>query len=238
MNLRYIASLIIISTYSFLTFSQENTSTNTIQIEDSIFYNFQLVNTAKPSKKIKIKDIGAYTVTYIEKIEDSISLNKVYYCNGNIRALNDNYLDFDIRNETIEENFKDGSIISSSNDYSSFYYSQNEKPRQIDLNKLVAIDYSSPKRNLIHNIGRASMVISASIALFVAPVISTAYKKKTSEQNAYFYINNNAYFNSIKTGIIGFAIGYPLARFSRFKHYNLTNDKSKNDKNYWYIEKQ
>ena len=55
MNLRYIASLIIISTYSFLTFSQENKSTNSIQIEDSIFYNFQLVNTAKPTKKIKIK---------------------------------------------------------------------------------------------------------------------------------------------------------------------------------------
>ncbi len=224
--------------YSFLTFSQENNSTNTIQTEDSIYYNFQLVNTAKPSKKIKIKDVGSYTLTYLEKIEDSISLNKVFYCNGNIRELNDNYIDFDIRNETIEENFKDGSVISSSNDYSSFYYSQNEKPRQIDLNKLVAIDYSSPKRSLIHNLGRATMIVSTSIAMIVAPIISTSFSKKTSEHNASFNINNTAYFNCIKTGIIGFAIGYPLARFTRVKHYNLTNDKSKNDKNYWYIEKQ
>jgi len=224
--------------FSLLTLSQENKSTNSNLTEDSIYYNFQLVNTAKPSKKIKIKDIGSYTITYLEKIEDSISLNKVYYCNGNIRELNENYIDFDIRNETIEENFKDGSIINSSNDYSSFYYSQNEKPRQIDLNKIVAIDYNSPRRNLIHAIGRASIVVSASIAMVVAPILSTSYSKKTSEHNAYFKINNSVYFNGIKTGILGFVVGYPLARFTRVKHYNLTNDKSKKDKSFWYIEKQ
>ncbi len=61
---------------------------------------------------------------------------------------------------------------------------------------------------------------------------------KSFQNNASFNSNNSVYFNSIKTGIVGFAIGYPLARFTRVKHYNLTNDKSKKDKSFWYIEKQ
>ncbi len=238
MILKNLIVLFVTSILSFSTFSQEN-QVNTAQIpEDSVYYRYLLVNSAKPTKKIKLKEVSAYTITYVEKFADSNLLNKVYFCNGNIRELKEGYIEFDVSNETIEQNFKDGSVINSSNDYSSFYYSENEKPRMIDLSKLVAIDYSSPKRNLIHTIGRGTLIVSASIALIAAPVISIAYNKKTADHNAYFSINNKAYFNFIKTGLVGSIIGYPMARFTRTKRYYLTDDKSKKDKKAWYLEKQ
>ena len=237
MNFKSILVLTIISILSFSTFSQEKT-TSPQSLEDSIYYKYLLVNSAKPKKKIRLKEVSSYTITYIEKFTDSNLINKVYFCNGNIRELKDGYIEFDVSNETIEQNFKDGTVINSSNDFSSFYYSENEKPRNIDLTKLVALDYNSPRRNLIHTIGRGTLIVSASIALIAAPVISTVYNKKTDEQKAHFSINNTAYFNCIQTGIIGSLIGYPLARLTRTKRYYLTNDKAKNDKNSWYLEKQ
>ncbi len=238
MNLKNILVLLITSILSFSTISQENLTNNTQIPEDSIYYRYLLVNSAKPSKKIKLKEVSSYTITYVEKFTDSSLINKVYFCNGNIRELKEGYIEFDVSNETIEQNFKDGSVINSSNDYSSFYYSENEKPRMIDLSKLVAIDYNSPTRNLIHTIGRGTLIVSASIALIAAPAISIAYNKKTSDHNAYFSLNNSAYFNATKTGLFGLILGYPLARFTRTKRYYLTNDKSKQDKKSWYLEKQ
>lgn len=238
MNLKNILVLLITSILSFSTFSQENPAPTPQNSEDSVYYRYLLVNSAKPTKKIKLKEVSAYTITYVEKFADSNLLNKVYFCNGNIRELKDGYIEFDVSNETIEQNFKDGSVINSSNDYSSFYYSENEKPRIIDLSKLVAIDYNSPKRNLIHTIGRGTLIVSASIALIAAPVISIAYNKKTEDKKAFLSINNSAYFNAVKTGLFGTILGYPLARFTRTKRYYLTNDKSKKDKNTWYLEKQ
>lgn len=238
MNLKNLLVLFITSILSFSTFSQETPVINTQIPEDSVYYRYLLLNSAKPSKKINLKELTTYTITYVEKYKDSSLINKIYFCNGNIRELKDGYIEFDVSNETIELNFKDGSVINNSNDYSSFYYSENEKPRIIELSKLVAIDYSSPKRNLIHTIGRGTLIVSASIALIAAPIISIAYNKKTTDHNAYFSINNKAYFNFIKTGIIGSIIGYPLARFTRTKRYYLTDDKTKNDKNAWYLEKK
>ena len=238
MNLKNILVLFITSILSFSTFSQDIPGNNAQIPEDSVYYRYLLVNSAKPSKKIKLKEVSAYTITYLEKFTDSTLLNKVYFCNGNIRELKEGYIEFDVTNETIEQNFKDGSVINSSNDYSSFYYSENEKPRIIELSKLVAVDYSSPKRNLIHTIGRGTLVVSASIVLFAAPIISIAYNKKTTEHSAYFSINNKAYFNFIKTGLIGLIIGYPLDKFTRTKRYFLTVDKNIKDKNTWYLEKQ
>ena len=223
-----------------------NNSISQSSDRDSVLANYLLVNSSKKSKKIQIRDVSTYAITYVEKIYDSISTEKIYYISGNIRQLNENSIDFDIKNESIEHNFKDGSTINSSNDYSSFYYSENQKPRTIELKNILYFDYSSPKRNLIHSIGVSSMIVSASIALVVGPLLAVNYTKKVEgqtksfnfSQSKNFSIKESTYFDCAKFGLIGFTLGYPVARSTRSKRFNITENKNKNEKNYWYFEEQ
>ena len=237
--MRYIKTLLLLSflSFSFHFISQTPTNLQATE-EDSVFGYFLLVNSANPSKKIKIKDVGSYIITYNEKVSDTISTEKQYYVSGNIRDLNEKNILFDVKNETIEHNFKDGSTINSSNDFSSFYYSENEVPRAIPLNQILHFDYSSPRRALIHSFGKGAMIVSGALTLAFAPILSIEYSKKDGESSRSLGFNDKIYFNIAKTGILGYLIGYPISRFSRTKRYTITNDKTIKDSNFWYFEKQ
>lgn len=231
---------------SMISFSQEKIfSTNEVN-QDTVFRQYILVNSAKPSKKIKLKDVSSYTLTYMEKGTDSIIANKIFYVNGNIRKFDGENIAFDIRNESIEYTFKDGSEMITSADYSTFYFSKNQAPRLIPMNNIVYLDYSSPVRNTIHAVGVGTMYVSAAIALVVGPALAVSYTKKVEgqtkkmnfNQNDNFGFSKNTYFNSVKLGVVGAIIGYPIARFSRLKRFNLTADKTKKDRHFWYLEEQ
>ena len=195
---------------------------------DSVFADYLLVNSLNHNKIIRLKDSGPYSLAYVEPVKDSFKLENIYLVTGNIRVLNASTLDFDIRNEAIEQNFKDGSIISTQNDYSSYYYSQNQTPRTIKLENIRYVDYASPARNIIHSIGISTMFASAATTLVLAPLFSTNFK------NGNF--NTNGYKSIAKIGLIGFATGIPIAMLTKIKRYNIA-DKQKQDKEFWYLER-
>lgn len=225
--------ILLITLISLPSFAQNDNSPTGIQEIDSVYGFFLLVNSGDTSKQIKLKDVGAYTLIYQEPVKDTITYNKVFYANGNIRDLYDTSLDFDIRNETIEHNFKDGSVMNTQNDYSSFYYSLHEKPRTINLKNIQYIDYSSPTRSTFHAIGLSTMILSA-IAIVAAPLINLDYNKTDKTLGIY----SNGYISTVKIGLIGVAVGFPISYFSRTKQYQITTNKSQGDSDYWYIDKQ
>ncbi len=226
--------LLVFANISFTSISQEKDKKSKRDPEvmevDSVFGFFLMVNSEDTTKQFKLRDAGAYTLIYSEKVNDTITQERIVFANGNIRDLYDKTLDFDIRNETIEHNFKDGSYMNIQNDYSSFYYSEHEKPRSIDLKSLHYIDYSSPTRSVVHAVGVSSMIIGGAIALVAAPLLNINFKQGG--------ISSTGYMNTVKVGAIGFAFGFPISYFSRTKRYQLTSNKSLKDEDYWYIDKQ
>jgi len=246
MNIKNSFVILFISFISFNSFSQEIQKAPINTENDSILGYFLLINSEKPSKKIIIKDIGAYTLTYKEEVFDTITVQKTHFATGNFRDMNENSVLFDVRNESIEQTFKDGSLMGSSNDYSSFYYSQNETARSIALKDALHLDYSSPARSLVHTTGVGTMVLSAAIALVVGPLLSIEYTKEKNYtiDGKQFYearklnFNESTYLNGLKIGVIGFAVGFPMAKLSKMIRYNLTDDKMKADRDFWIIQKQ
>ena len=219
-----IAFLFTFTFLIFTTYSQEPVET------DSVYGHFLMINSGDTSKQFKLRDAGSYTLIYSEPTKDSLTFEKIYFANGNIRKLFPKYVAFDIRNETIEHNYKDGSFMNTQNDYSSFYYFQHEQPRMINLNNLSYIDYSSPVRSTFHAIGISTMIISAVTTFILAPALNVDFKHGT--------MNSTGYINTVKVGLIGFAVGFPISYFTRTKRYQLTNNKSLNDGEYWYLGKE
>lgn len=238
---------IVIALISFTSFGQDEKSIKDksdmkVQEMDSVYGFFLLINSGDTSKQIKLKDAGAYTIIYQEPVKDTITFNKIFYANGNIRELYPTSIDFDIRNETIEHNFKDGSVINTQNDYSSFYYSLHEKPRSINLKNIQYIDYSSPKRSIIHSIGLSTMILSA-ITIVAAPLINLDVQKTDTNNDGIkdkyvTSIYSNGYISTVKIGFIGLCVGFPISYFSRTKQYQITTNKSQGDNDFWYIGKQ
>jgi hypothetical protein len=228
-----ITILVSLVCFTFNSHSQKNkeNETNPTQKEmDSVFGHFLLVNSQNPSKQFKLRDIGAYTLVYQEPIKDTSLFEKIYFANGNIREIYDLSLEFDIRNETIEHTYNDGSMMNTQNDYSSYYYSTHEQPRVIQLKHLQYLDYSSPTRSTLHAIGVSTMILSAVTALVAAPIINMDFKKGAIFSNGYLY--------TVKLGLIGVAVGFPISYFTRTKRYQITPDKALNDSNYWYLDKE
>lgn len=238
---------IVIAFISFTSFAQDeklkkDKSEVEVQEMDSVYGFFLLINSGDTSQQIKLKDVGAYTIIYQEPVKDTITFNKIFYANGNIRELYPTSIDFDIRNETIEHNFKDGSVMNTQNDYSSFYYSLHEKPRTINLKNIQYIDYSSPTRSAVHAIGISTMILSA-ITMVAAPLINLDIQKTDTNNDGVkdkyvAGIYSNGYINTVKIGFIGVCVGFPLSYFSRTKQYQITTNKSQGDSDFWYIGKQ
>jgi len=223
-----ILSLILLIGLSFNLNAQEKD--NAGQVQDSVFANYLLINSLKPKKKIQLKDSGPYGLAYIEPVKDSLKAENIYLLSGNIRTLDATTLEFDIRNEAIEQNFKDGSIISTQNDYSSFYYSGNQAPRTVNINAIQYIDYSSPTRTVLHSIGLSTMFVGAATTLVLAPILNYNFKFKNGN------FNGSGYKNIAKAGIIVFAAGIPINLLTKIKRYNIA-DKQKQDQEFWYLEK-
>lgn len=233
--LTLVLSLISVSVISQKTENSMNPENMEV---DSVFGNFIMVNSADTSRSFKLKDNSSYTLTYVEHPKDGITKEKIYFVNGNIRDLFETTLDFDVINESIEQNFKDSTTINTHVDYSSFYYSTLEKPRSINLKDLQYVNYSSPLRSGIHNAGVGTMIVSAAFAIALAPLLNIKYAKATETTAAHMTINQTGYFNVAKVGLVGFAVGFPLAYFSRIKRYHVTDNKIKNDKDFWYLAKE
>lgn len=195
--------------------------------EDSTYANYLLINSLT-KKIVPISDSGPYNITYIKEIDDSIKVADVFLLTGNIRTLENNFLEFDIRNESIEQNFKDGSIISTSHNYSSHYYSENHFPRKINLKSIRYMSYSKPARQVVHSIGIGTMFVSAATTLVFAPLFN--YNFRTNQ------FSSKQYLEVVKYGLMGFSIGVPITYLTRIKKYNLGN-KNSQDKDLWYIEK-
>jgi hypothetical protein len=228
-----ISLTLLLSLFSLFAFSQRDKTMNgdpNLEI-DSVFGNFMLVNSADSSKSFKLRDNSSYTLTYIEHPNDGVTREKIYFSNGNIRDLFDTKIDFDVINESIEQNFSDSSTINTTIDYSSFYYSTLEKPRSINIKDLQYLNYSSPLRSGIHNAGVGTMIVSAALVIALAPLLNIKFKGDMS-------INQTGYFNMAKVGLIGFAAGFPLSYFTRIKRYQITDNKIKNDKDFWYLSKE
>ena len=221
---------------SNISFGQE---LNTVEEVDSVFANYLLVNSVNPKKIIELKDNGPYNLAYVQKLNDSLRAENIFLLSGNIRYLNENDLDFDIRNEAIEQNFKNGSIISTQNDYSSFYYSGNQAPRKINLGDIKYVNYSSPTRSVLHSIGVSTMFISAATTLILAPILNISFPKDQESGKLDFgnpNFNSNGYMNVAKVGLIGFATSIPITLLTKTKQYNITT-KNKKEVDSWYLEK-
>ena len=215
-------SLILIS----LTIITTNAQESSIQ-EDSTYANYLLINSLT-KKIITISDAGPYNITYITEINDSLKVADVFLLTGNIRTLENEFLEFDVRNESIEQNFKDGSIISTSHNYSSHYYSENHLPRKVDLKSIQYMNYSKPARQVVHSIGIGTMFVSAATTLVFAPLFN--YNFKTHQ------FSSKQYLDVVKFGLMGFSIGVPITYLTRVKKYNIGNKDSQN-KDVWYFEK-
>ena len=228
-----ISLTLILSFFSLVAFSQRekiNNEDENTEI-DSVFGNFLLVNSADSSKSFKLRDNSSYTLTYVEHPKDGITRESTYFVNGNIRDLYDTKLDFDVLNESIEQNLYNESTINTTIDYSSYYYSALEQPRSINIKDLQYVNYSSPLRSGIHNVGVGAMIVSSTIVIALAPLLNIKFKGGMS-------INEAGYFNMTKVGLIGFAAGFPIAYFSKIKRYRVTDKKILNDKDFWYLAKE
>lgn len=229
--------LIVVSfCISNISFSQD---LNKVEEVDSVFANYLLVNSAKPKKIIQLRDNGPYNLAYIQKVNDNLRTENIFLVSGNIRYLNEKDLEFDVRNESIEQNFKDGSIISTQNDYSSFYYSGNQEPRKINFGEIQFINYSTPTRSILHSVGVSTMFLSAVTTLVLAPILNISFPKdqitgKHDFANPSF--NSTRYIDIAKVGLIGFAASIPVTVLTKVKRYNIA-DKQKQDADFWYLEK-
>ncbi len=197
---------------------------------DSVYTTFRMINSADTNKTFLLKDNSSYTLTYVEYPKDGVTLEKIYYVNGNINDLYANKLDFDVINESIEHNFIDSSVINTQNDYSSFYYTKAATPRSINLNDLKYVNYSSPFRSAVNLTGKGTIIVSAAMILVVAPLWNMSFKKGT--------MNPVGYVNTAKIGLVGLAIGIPMSYFTKVKQYAFTDNKIKNDKDFWYLVKE
>ena len=235
-----ISLTILLSLFSLFAISQRDKTMNgdpNLEI-DSVFGNFMLVNSADSSRSFKLRDNSSYTLTHIEHPKDGVTREKIYFSNGNIRDLFDTKIDFDVINESIEQNLSDSSTINTTVDYSSFYYSTLEKPRSINIKDLQYVNYSSPLRSGIHNAGVGTMIVSAALVIALAPLLNIKYVKENATNPAHMTMNETGYFNITKVGLIGFAAGFPISYFTRIKRYQITNNKIKNDKDFWYLSKE
>lgn len=221
---------------SNISFSQD---LNKVDEVDSVFANYLLVNSVKPKRIIQLRDNGPYNLAYIQKLNDSLRTENIFLVSGNIRYLNEKDLDFDVRNESIEQNFKDGSIISTQNDYSSFYYSGNQEPRKINLGEIEFINYSTPTRSILHSVGVSTMFISAATTLVLAPLLSFSFPKNQETGKLDFSnpsFSSTGYMDIAKLGLIGFSASIPVTLLTKVKRYNITT-KSDKAVDFWYLEK-
>jgi len=73
------------------------------------------------------------------------------------------------------------------------------------------------------------MIVGAFTSLILAPAFSIDYT------------NNNMdvkhYLTMAKIGLVGVAAGFPIYHFSKDRRYNLTNNRKKNDRDFWYLVK-
>ena len=225
---KFIGSIIAFFCWCSL-FSQDVEKNNIIEV-DSVYTTFRMINSADTNRSFLLKDNSSYTLTYVEFPKDGVTLEKIYYVNGNINDLFAKKLDFDVINESIEHNFIDSSVINTQNDYSSFYYTKASLPRSINLKDLKYVNYSSPVRTGIHLFGKGTMVVSAAMIIVVAPLLNMNFKTGT--------LNPIGYVNTAKIGLVGFAVGFPISYFSKIKQYAFSDNKIQNDKDFWYLVKE
>ena len=188
---------ILLSLFSLFAISQRDKTMNgdpNLEI-DSVFGNFMLVNSADSSRSFKLRDNSSYTLTHIEHPKDGVTREKIYFSNGNIRDLFDTKIDFDVINESIEQNLSDSSTINT-------------------------------------------MIVSAALVIALAPLLNIKYVKENATNPAHMTMNETGYFNITKVGLIGFAAGFPISYFTRIKRYQITDNKIKNDKDFWYLSKE
>jgi len=235
-KIQHILLILFVLLFSLNNIYAQNEETKTI--EDSVYANYLLINTMT-KKIIPIRDVESYNLAYIEKVNDSLKAENIYLVTGNIRTLDSTKMEFDVRNESIEQNFKDGSIIATSNNYSTYYYSKYHLPRQIDLNSIVYLDYSKPGRQIVHSIGIGTMFASAFTALVLAPTLNVGFPKNAETGKIDFAnpsFNSKSYLQMVKIGVIGFAASIPIVKLTKIKRYNI-GDKNTPNKETWYFEK-
>ena len=73
---------------------------------------------------------------------------------------------------------------------------------------------------------------------FLNYALALEYAKANETNSAHMTMIEKGYFNITKVGLIGFAAGFPLSYFTRIKRYQITDNKIKNDKDFWYLSKE
>lgn len=188
--------------------------------DQEIFPKFYLVSSRDTTQKVALTE----QITLFAQQNDSVDV----YCStetfsGRIENLSDTTLTLNLYYEIVDINLTSGGSI-----YKEYIYES--ELRNLNLNLINAVDYSSRPRQTVNNIGNTISTFALITTLVVAPLVSINYK------NGDF--NANRYYTWAGAGLAGLSIGIPMILFSREKTYSITNDKRVRNIDYWFFVKE
>lgn len=191
-------------------------------------YNFYLVNSANTSKQILIKRRIAVDLTYNAiNFDTSIIKDQNIRLSGYIENMSDTSVSFVVWSESMSLELKNGVSKNTETDY---FFTYNWEYRDININNIEYVTYTSPARETLNSIGLIITGYSVITTLLVAPLVSINYREGG--------FNSDRYFIWAGAGLAGLTIGIPLLSLADEKSYKIANSANTSDKNYWYLKKE
>lgn len=197
-------------------------------------FNFYLVNSLDPLKKVKLSNRESYGIKYESFDLENGIYSKVVDLSGRIDSLNDSSLVFEFESESTFIEYKNGMVSNIQNNWNCFECreystSQGYGVATVDLKLLTKLDYSTRARSNLNSFGTVISTFSMITTLVVAPLVSINYRQGG--------FNSQRYFTIAGAGLAGLSVGIPLIFLSQnLQTCKLAPKGIRQSHDYWYLE--
>lgn len=187
-----------------------------------------LVNSLFPQRKVFINPYSYCYLKYSSDVLDDKIQKQETTLYGNLLNATKNTVHISFNHEEIELINKQGFSSIIENRFWCDSCTDKEQLRQIELNKILSVEYQSPRKETFATIGMVVTLASAVSAFLVAPLASINYGGGN--------FNGDRFATIAGLSSIGVAVGLPILYFSRFKTYKISNDPSVKKRDMWFIQ--
>jgi len=191
------------------------------------FYNLYLVNAADSTKQILINNTAVDLTLKNIDFDTSVIEYQHIHLNGNLENITDTSVSFVVWSESINLELKNGATKNTETEY---YFTENWEYRDININNIEYVTYTSPAKETLATIGTIISAYSVITTLLVAPLVSIKYREGG--------FNSERYFIWAGAGLAGLTIGIPLLILTDGKLYPITKYGNTSNEHYWYLKKE
>ena len=190
------------------------------------FYNLYLVNAADSTKQVLINNTAIDLALKARDFDTSVIEYQNIRLNGNLENMTDTSVSLVVWSESINLVLKNGATKKTETDY---YFTENWEYRDININNIEYLTYTSPAKETLATIGTIISGYSVFTTLLVAPLVSIKYREGG--------FNSERYFIWAGAGLAGLTIGFPLLLLTDGKVYSITKYGNTSNEHYWYLKK-